>query len=121
MTKQYDINSAAGRMGYTPQYVRALIRKGLLDTELVPLVKGSLVTRHMISEEEIVRYLSGAVRKSRRIDGRNKFVFYANVAEYPRIIEALKKAGLQEVAEGVRSANKLKAFGPEVSDEEVSN
>lgn len=106
---EYDITDAAKEMGFTPQYVRQLIRKGTLLTVMKPIVPESLVKHHMVTRTEIDRYMGTTRRKTRREDGRNKFVMYMTLVELAKVKTVLKANDLKEVAETIRSWNPLKA------------
>lgn len=115
--KQYDIPTAAEELGFSQAYIRTLIRKGTLKTTRVPLSEGSLVTKHVISEEALREFENESPHKSRRLDGRNKFIMYLRPDEYMPAYQALSKAGLHEVADLLTPANKLK-FWEEGNDDE---
>lgn len=103
-----SIPEAAKRMSLTSAYVRTLIRKDRLASHLVPIAPESLVMRHMISEEDVVAFLQGTPRKTKRADNRNKYVFYATPEEHQAVVEALEKAGLHTIVDMMGTANKLK-------------
>ena len=109
--KMYDIPAASARIGFSQSYVRTLIRRGTLISEMVPLSKGSLVTKHMISESELQRFLEEVPHKSRRHDSRNKFVLYATPDEIAPLLDAMRNAGFGEIADLVEPANQL-AYWP---------
>lgn len=106
--RQYDIKEAADALGFSQIYIRTLIRRGTIPTTKVPLAEGSLVTRHMISQSELDRFLHELPHKSRRSDGRNKFIMYARPDEYSAAYQCLVAAGLKEVADLILPANKVK-------------
>jgi len=105
--KQYDINAAAKELGFSVVYIRTLIRRGVIKTTRVPLAEGSMVTKHVIDEDELQKFLTDVPHKSRRCDGRNKFILYARPEEYTLIYQALTNAGLKEVADLIAPANKV--------------
>lgn len=111
MSKQYDIREAAIAMSFSESYVRTLVRRGTLETTRVPLSEGSLVTKHMISEEEIDRFMNEAPHKSRRHDSRNKFIMYATPDEIVGVLQSLRNSELGEVANLIEPANDL-AYWP---------
>lgn len=107
-SKTYTIAELARKLGFTPAYVRMLIRKKLLESSLEPIAPGANVTRHIVTEEDLNDYLTGSKRRSKRTDGRNKYVFYATPGEHDQVIVALDAANLHQVVESLRTANKLK-------------
>lgn len=118
---EYTIKQAAVRMGLTEPYVRALIRNDKLPSELRAIGFESQVSRHMITEQAIATFLKETTRKSRRNDGRNKYVLYANPAEIILVDEAIRKAGLTKVADMIHSANNLKLVPKEVHNGKPSS
>lgn len=109
---KHTIPEAAELMKYTPAYVRALIRKGDLESPLEPLVPESLVMRHMISDEAIAAFFGGVRRKTHRADGRNKWLIYMNPTECETVKVLLKANGLEGIADTIRTANKVKGLLP---------
>ena len=109
---KYNIADAAGKMGFSPAYVRALVRKGQLATVMEPIVPESLVRRHMISDENIKDFFADAHRGTHRPDGRNKYVVYMTPPEYQAAKTVLTENGLGPVAETIRTWNRLKAPTP---------
>jgi predicted transcriptional regulator len=108
---ELTIPQVAKELGFTIQYVRYLIRTGKLSSILRPIFEGASTQRHMISSEEIARYLSEAHTHSRRNDRRNKFIFYATPEEYTTILALVREANLAEVADTMLPANTVKAMG----------
>lgn len=106
--QQYDILAAANKLGFSQTYIRTLVRRGVIKTTRVPLSEGSLVTKHVISEAVLDEFLNETPHKSRREDGRNKFIMYADPGEYVLVHQALVAADLQEIAELIIPANKVK-------------
>jgi hypothetical protein len=104
----HTIGDVAKKLSMTPAYVRALIRTGKLNSTLMPMAFESQVKRHMMSDADIEEFLKSTVRKTKRVDGRNKYVFYANVGEYDLVVNALKTAKLESILETLRSANNIK-------------
>ena len=109
---KYTIEETATELSFSTQYIRLLIRQGRLKTTLEPLVEGSLVSHHMVSVEELERYRNEAPRKSRRPDGRNKFIIYLKATEIAPARKALQDAGMPDVAAGIRPSNRLKGYQP---------
>lgn len=102
------INQVARETGFTPQYIRTLIRRGTLKSKKIPISEHSPVVRHMIYDESLAEFLHTTQRKTKRTDGRNKFVFYADQIEYASVVDALTAAGLTAIVESLRTANKIK-------------
>jgi len=105
---EFTIKQAAKHMGLTDAYVRALIRQKKLPSTLVPIAKDADVSRHIITLDDINEYERGATHKTKRKDGRNKFVFYATPTEAQAAVKVLQDAGLDLIASTVRTANILK-------------
>lgn len=105
---KHTIAEVARDTGFTPQYVRSLIRKGQLHSTLEPIAEGAQVSRHMIDDDDVKRFLNSTKRKTKRTDGRNKYVFYATPEEQLAVVEALLAAGLNDIVESIRTANKIK-------------
>lgn len=105
--EQYDINAAAKELGFSVVYIRTLIRRGVIKTTRVPLAEGSMVTKHVISKEQMDKFLNDVPHKSRRYDSRNKFILYARPEEYVLVYQALVNADLKEVADLIVPANRV--------------
>lgn len=106
---KYTIPDAAEKMGFTPAYVRSLIRKGQLLSELEPIVPESLVKRHHITDEGIAHFFDESSRKTHRADKRNKFVIYMTLVEYETVKILLTENGLSVVAETIKTWNPIKS------------
>jgi hypothetical protein len=107
----YDIPAAAKKIGFSVPYIRTLIRKGKLLTTMQPLYEGSRVKKHMIPETELKKFVELMPHKSRRKDGRNKYIVYVRTDEFLQMRQALLDAGLEEIAFLITPANKLKHWG----------
>jgi len=105
---KHNIAEAAKVMGFTPAYVRSLIRKGQLVSGLEPIVPESLVKRHVITDEDIKLFLSQSKRQTHRADGRNKYVVYMTRTEYEAVKIVLTENGLAGVVETMRTWNPVK-------------
>jgi len=105
---EYTIKEAAKEMSLTDAYVRALIRQGKLPSELRPITFDSSVSRHVIKAADVKAFLQETVRKTKRTDGRNKYVFYATPEEQQAVDDALRAANLTAVADMIHTANPLK-------------
>ena len=115
--KQCDINAAAKELGFSVVYIRTLIRRGVIKTTRVPLAEGSMVTKHVIDEDELQKFLTDVPHKSRRYDGRNKFILYARPEEYILVYQALANADLKEIADLIVPANKVMFWEGGAGDE----
>lgn len=106
-----DILEAAQMMGFTEQYVRMLIRDGKLqNTYLAPKTKGSAVMKRFVPKKSIEDFFNTSTRKSKRSDGRNKYVFYANPSEFEMAMKAWQEYNeyTATLVPLVRTANVLK-------------
>ena len=109
--EKYTIEEVALELNFSSQYIRNLIRHRRLIAHLEPLVEGSLVEHHVITNEELERYRNEAPRyKSSRKDGRNKFLIYLKSTEITPVKKALVVAGFKDIAESIRPSNKLKGY-----------
>jgi len=115
--KMYTINQAATFVGLTAPYVRSLIRKGKLPSQLLPLTEGSKVLRHHVMETDLIEYRDNAPRKIRRTDGRRKYSIYVRDGELDAVLEALYGADLGDVAHTIVTSS-LKRLKEGVPDEE---
>lgn len=106
--EKLTIYEAAREMHLTTQYVRALIRTNKLASMLEPISADSKVTRHTILRTDIEAFLAGTTRRTKRSDSRNKYVFYATPEERELVEKALRTAHLDDVADMIQTANKLK-------------
>ena len=102
------IREAAKEMGMTEAYVRTLIRTQKLDSHLEPIAFESSVSRHMIYRQDIDNFLTSTPRKTKRTDGRNKYVFYATPSELSSVDAALRAAKLDVMADIIHTANFIK-------------
>lgn len=109
---KHNIAEAAKVMGFTPAYVRSLIRKGQLVSGLEPIVPESLVKRHVITDENIKLFLSQSKRQTHRADGRNKYVIYMTPVEFEATKIVLAENGLGPVVETMRTWNPIKGMLP---------
>ena len=109
MTESYDIPAAAKELSYTQSYVRSLIRRGLLKSTLQPIARGAKVRKHMVSRDDIKTFQRNRTRRSRRKDGRNKWIVYANFDEMYQVITLLESNDLSLVADTIKPANKIQA------------
>lgn len=106
--KLYDIIDAAKYLGFSQIYIRMLIRKGRLASVKKSSTPGSLVMKHMVRESDLNEFIGEMPHKTRRADGRNKFIMYATPGEYTRTRQVLLNANLIEVADLIIPANKVK-------------
>ena len=107
---KYSVLLAAKKLGYTPQYIRLLVQRGLLEATKEPVVPESAVLRSMITEEELERFMKEAPHRNRRGDGRNKYIMYATDTEFKESLRVLKAGGrtTRAVAELIKPANPRK-------------
>ena len=103
--KLYSIMDAAKFLSLTPSYIRSLIRHKKIGSSLEPTHEGSEVKKHMITREELVRYRDHTPRKSKRSDGRHKYLIYMSDHEVDPALKALFDAGLEGVADTIKAAN----------------
>ena len=91
--KVFTIKTAAKELGLSEVYIRRAVRSKDLATQLVPVSKGSKTERHEIKESILMEWRATRGSGSRREDGRNKFVLYANSeTELGTIKEAIAQA-----------------------------
>jgi len=107
MTKAKELNipGAAKYLNYTRPYVRALIRNKKIKTTLRPIAPNAKVKRHMIAITELKKFQLTRITRTRRKDGRNKYILYVTPGEHQEVLTALKNAGLQDVADLIVRAN----------------
>jgi len=79
--------------GFTPAYIRKLIREGSLIATDEPIEEGSEVKRKMITLESFDAYMAKP-RRHARADHRNRYILHANDEEIAVITEAAKANGL---------------------------
>lgn len=103
----FSIDEAAEELGYTKHYLRQLVRKNEIKAALVPISPGARVFKYLISKSELERFRDAPRGRSRRTDGRSKFLFYATFDEAEEVIETLEENGLAELADLIQSANEL--------------
>lgn len=85
-----DLKEAARYLGLGEQYIRTLVRKGLLPTTMVPLRDGAVTLKHMITVKDLDAFRDREThRTGARADGRNKYLLYANQEEYEGVTELL--------------------------------
>ena len=106
---KYTIVEAATELGFSVQYIRTLVRNGRLVTTKEPIAPGSLVSRHVITTEELERFRNEVPHKSKRSDSRNKFIIYLLPTEVGIVRKALEGAGLPDT---LKPANRLKSYVP---------
>lgn len=108
---EFTIKEAAKYMNLTEAYVRSLIRGDRLPSELRPIAFEAAVSRHIIQLTDIETFLKETTRKTKRNDGRNKYVMYLNPQEEGDVITALQNAKLGHLADMIHPANFLKPRG----------
>jgi len=86
----FDIFQAAQELQLSKEYIRLLVRQGVIVTKQVPIKEGSAVLKHVIAKSELIAFASRENAKApRRTDGRGKHCFYATEEETLRIKEIL--------------------------------
>lgn len=110
------IHQSAARLSLTPQYVRTLIRRGVLPSTQEPISLGSSVFRHMLDVSDLDVFAEGYVKKTRRGDGRHKWIVYATFQEMDDVKNALRVAKLDNIIELIRTANTLKVVPEDDED-----
>ena len=76
----------AAQLDLSTTYVRTAIRKGQLETELVPLKEGSKTNQHVATPEAVATWRANLnARHTTRADGRNKYTLYATVEELDQL------------------------------------
>ncbi len=106
MNEKLSIKDVCDRYELSSVYVRRMIQRGEIKTELVPLSEGSKTMKHLIAVEEIERWrASKGSNRSNREDGRSKFTLYANAEEYEAIMKLLEENQIESI---VVRANKVK-------------
>ena len=93
MAELLTIKTASAKYGKSQVYIRRAIRENKLETTLQPISKGSKTKQHVVTVAAYEVWRSERSGRSRRDDGRNKFVFYANKdTELQVIKDAIAKA-----------------------------
>lgn len=105
MSNKLSIKDVCEQFELSPVYVRRMIQRGEIKTELVPVSEGSKTTKHMIDQEEIIRWRASKANRSTREDGRSKYVLYANADEIKAIESLLETNAIEAI---VVRANKVK-------------
>lgn len=105
-----DIVEAAKYSGFSPAYIRYLVREHKLSSALVPIGEGLSVSKHIISKADLDAFLSEKRPHTRRPDHRNKYSIYATPKELDRLMALLKKSGMEDVAASIKPANAIKGF-----------
>lgn len=96
--KWYSIKKVSDVTGWSPNYVRSLMRKSKLESKVG--APGG-VPKRFISATSLIAYIGAAAttNRSKRCDGRNKYIVYLTTAErdallaaHPEITTLLSKA-----------------------------
>lgn len=106
--KLYTLEEAGVFLSLTKQYVRTLVRHKQIASELLPMREGSLVKKHHIRREELIRYRDTKTRRTKRPDNRLKYIIYIHDKELDLVVDALHGAGLEGAAGTIQPANKRK-------------
>ena len=94
----YTIKQLAEEKELSTVYIRRAILSGKLESKKVKIGE-SKVERHMITEEQFAAWRSQNVTRSRREDGRSKFVLYANAEELEKIQALLEKNKIEAIVQ----------------------
>jgi hypothetical protein len=91
--KVLTIKSASAKYGQSSVYIRRAIRQKDLVTTMAPVSKGSKTMQHTFTVAAYETWRATRGGGSRRDDGRNKYVFYANKENEIQVIkDAIGKA-----------------------------
>lgn len=93
MTTQYTIKEIVAKYNLSNVYVRRMIQQGKLITTKVPVIGMKNTFKHVVDEEELVRWRSSS-QHNKREDGRNRFILYATSEEKATLDELLKESEL---------------------------
>jgi hypothetical protein len=97
--------------GLSAVYVRRAITTGKLVARKEPVKEGSKTVRNIIERADYETWRATIGQGRGRADGRNKYVLYADVSEYARLMELV--AG-EDFVSTIKRANQPK---PEVEAE----
>jgi excisionase family DNA binding protein len=90
-------------------YVRRMIQKGKIETTKVPLEGHKGGFKHMITEEEVIRWRKES-NHSRRTDGRSRYVLYGTTEEIEELGKLVTKDDLGVI---IQRQNKVKSVESE--------
>lgn len=93
------IPAAAEYLGVKPQYVRTLIRNGKFKPNKVRISEDSQVWRWEIPIDQLDAHAAGGGARTRRADGRSKFVLYATPEEHEKIAALVAEQKLAVIIE----------------------
>jgi excisionase family DNA binding protein len=110
------IKEAAEEFGLSTVWIRRMVHQGKLETIRVKIGE-TQVERIEIARKSIEVRASGS--KSRRDDGRNKYVVYATPEEYQHLQETLEDAGLGDLP--IARANPPKSKKERDADNRVAD
>jgi hypothetical protein len=101
--KLYGIKDAAEFLGLSVCWVRRAVLAGKIPSEKVEIAKNTL--KHMITEEALVEWRKSLSGRSKRSDGRGKYVLYATPEEHESIQKLIEEGGIEAL---IQRANKVK-------------
>ena len=104
-TRILTIKSAAEEYDLSQVYIRRAILKGDLPAKKVPISEGATTVRNEFTEKDFLHWRSTRKTRSRRTDGRSKYVHYATDEEELELQALLTKNELNII---VQRANKRK-------------
>jgi hypothetical protein len=90
-----SIKEASVALKCEQNYVRKLLREGKLTSNLVPTKPGSSVMKHLISKASIEARLTRQGDRTKREDGRNRWLIWATPSEMLALQSLLKDAGME--------------------------
>jgi len=102
-TTMYGIKDVCKKFDLSEVYVRRMILKGKIQTTKIEIRTNTF--KHMITEEEILRWRASVSSRSRREDGRSKFSLYSTLEEFEKIQTLLSENGIESI---VQRTNKVK-------------
>jgi hypothetical protein len=93
------IKEAASKLGLSELYVRNAIRSGKLETTMVPVAPDSKTMKHQITVKALEAWRASTSNRSRRDDGRGRFILYATEAELADLRKMLANAKLAVIVQ----------------------
>jgi hypothetical protein len=90
-TNKFSIRESSIRLEVSEMYLRKMISEGKIQTTQEKVSNSDKVWKHMISEEELLRFKMKTSTKTSRKDNRNKFTIYLTTKEETLLREFLKE------------------------------
>jgi hypothetical protein len=100
------IKQVEAEYGITAIYIRKAMKEGKLTGEKVAVKEGSATMKNVFTREAVEAWRAASGSHTRRADGRNKFVLYANPDELAKVQSMIDSGELTAIVE---RANKAKA------------